>query len=62
MGEPTPPNSGKAIGGNVRVNKELFEHVATHIMQLKKTETSEEGGLEAARKRERSIFKLVRCL
>lgn len=41
MGEPTPPDSGKVIGGNVRVNKELFEHGALHIIQLKKRQKRE---------------------
>lgn len=54
MGEPTPPDSGKVIGGNVRVNKELFEHGALHIIQLKKDRKESEG--DESRKRERLIL------
>lgn len=57
MGEPTPPDSGKVIGGNVRVNKELFEHGALHIIQLKKDRKGSEGDeSEAVRKREKLIL------
>lgn len=57
MGEPTPPDSGKVIGGKVRVNKELFEHGALHIIQLKKDGKESEGDeSEAGRKRERLIL------
>lgn len=57
MGEPTPPDSGKVIGGNVRVNKELFEHEALHIIQLKKDRKESEGDeSEAVRKREGLIL------